>query len=166
MSSTTRMALPATSAEAVAAARFDGVEITAMMVLAPPAGDVAVMVLSLVTLPDGEVGRCQFHFACQCSKRLPAITGSRHDIAYQACSRHAPRWAKMSMILLFFPGDGPKRTTQPSSIAVTGRSARPHQFSQARLMLYGPVRDMILSTSPALRNLMSPMAMACICSLA
>jgi hypothetical protein len=41
------MALPGTIVGALAAARLDGVEITAMMVPAPPAGHDAVMVLAL-----------------------------------------------------------------------------------------------------------------------
>src|SRR5712672_391386 len=46
ISSTSRMAFPGTASGAPAATRIDGVEITAMMVLAPPAGGVAVMVLA------------------------------------------------------------------------------------------------------------------------
>ena len=58
-----------------------------------------------------------------------------------------------------------RRQLQPGS-ACNGRFARRHQFSQARLMPYEPVRDATLSTSPAVRNLTSPMSMACFCSRA
>src|SRR5262249_54254895 len=50
---------------------------------------------------------------------------------------------------------GTQRRGQPSS-AWNGRPARRHQFSQARLRVYGPVRAITLSISPGVRNLMSP----------
>src|SRR5258708_30883934 len=92
MSSTTRIGLPGASPGAPAATRFDGVEITAMLVLAPPAGDVAVIVVAWL-----HVGRANHRVARPCSKVLPATTGSRHDIAHQARWRHEPQRAKMSL---------------------------------------------------------------------
>src|SRR6516225_8147159 len=61
-----------------------------------------------------------------------------------------------------------KRDVLPSPLAyrryccsgTNGRPARRHQFSHARLIPYGPVRARTLSTSPAVRNLISPMPMA------
>src|SRR5258708_4173127 len=109
MSSTTRMALPATSADA--AARFDGVEITAMLVLAPPPEMSRSWFSSLVEL-TGEAGPLtDFRFACQCSKLPPATTGSMHRIAYRARPRHEPRGAKISLILLVFRREAPERAS-------------------------------------------------------